>query len=74
MSLPFKKKTKEEALEFFRKGARIEHKTDDLLMAVYGRLIYAWSGPLPAKRKGWWWREKLVQIKWFFKDLFYREK
>jgi hypothetical protein len=72
--IPYKKKTKEEAWAFFHRHARIEHKTDDLLMAEYGRLLYAWSGPLPPKRKGWRLRLTLVYVKWFFKDLFYNEK
>ena len=70
----FKKKTKEEAWERLNRHSRVEHKTDDLLMAEYGALLYAWSGPLPPKRKGWKWRVALVKVKWFFKDLFYNEK
>jgi len=71
---PFKKMTKEESLAFFERMARAEEEVSDYLFATYGRILLAWSGPPPMKRKGWWWRLPLVKVKWFFKNLFYNEK
>lgn len=68
--IPHKKKTREEAWAWIEKVSRVGEKCDDVLLAKYGRVFLAWSGPPPLKRKGWWWRLTLVKMKWFFKDLF----
>lgn len=69
MPRQFKKISKEEAWAFFNRNAMADAKADDLLIATYGRLIYAWRGPLPKKRTGWWWRVPLVHIRWFLRDV-----